>query len=325
MELRTDPATLREKYQKVMDKFVYEGGEPEEKARLRHLLRNQWTFVTSMAPEPEDWNAWTEERVREKDWPGLCRVMNQRGKIDMMPSIYGSYCYERNFHCMLECFACGNTQVMDRLLPWELTKVQNSNEPFFPAAAHVMIGLWYRDPAVLEWAVPAAEKFMRRKSSTLLEKAMLSFLLDLAGGDMDKAGEDLLGVCRGYPRDQKYMIGRRPFCTLAHGLYCLAQVLLPEEAFQALEMPSYHNFLPDFALWRREHPDPDRSLWFRYPEDLALLNGIYEAPPARLVLSQPFLDSPRARPRERQYWMADGVRWVNEYVDELWELGAGRN
>ena len=50
MELRTDPAALREKYQKVMDKFVYEGGEPEEKARLRHLLRNQWTFVTSMAP-----------------------------------------------------------------------------------------------------------------------------------------------------------------------------------------------------------------------------------------------------------------------------------
>ena len=54
MELRTDPAALREKYQKVMDKFVYEGGEPEEKARLRHLLRNQWTFVTSMAPDPED-------------------------------------------------------------------------------------------------------------------------------------------------------------------------------------------------------------------------------------------------------------------------------
>ena len=48
MELRTDPAALREKYQKVMDKFVYEGGEPEEKARLRHLLRNPWTSVTSM-------------------------------------------------------------------------------------------------------------------------------------------------------------------------------------------------------------------------------------------------------------------------------------
>ena len=38
MELRTDPAALREKYQKVMDKFVYEGGEPEEKARLRHRV-----------------------------------------------------------------------------------------------------------------------------------------------------------------------------------------------------------------------------------------------------------------------------------------------
>ena len=78
MELRTDPAALREKYQKVMDKFVYEGGEPEEKARLRHLLRNQWTFVTSMAPEPEDWNAWTEERVREFE-----EFFNSIDKIDI--------------------------------------------------------------------------------------------------------------------------------------------------------------------------------------------------------------------------------------------------
>jgi len=318
MESKTDPVLLREKYQKIMAKFTYQGTEPEAKARLRFLFHNQWTSVSSLSPEPEDWNAWTEECVQNADWPGLCRVINQRSKSGMMPVIYGGYNYERNFHCMLECFACGNTQVVERLLPPELAQVQNCNDPFFPAAAHVMIGLWYKDPAVLERAVPDAEKFLERKRSTLLEKAMVSFLLDLVRGDMVHGGEDLLAVCKGYPRNQKFVLGRRPFCILAHGLYCLAQVLLPEDAFQVLKMPKYKNFLPGFALWRREHPAPDLSLWFRYPGDMALFNEIYAAPPARLVLWQPRPDG------QKQEWFAHGVKWVDGYVDELWDMGVGK-
>jgi len=301
-----------------MEKFTYEGKEPEAKARLRFLFHNQWCSVSSLSPEPVDWNAWTQACIQNADWPGLCRVINQRSKGAMMPVIYGGYNYERNFHCMLECFTCGNIQVMERLLPPELAQVKNCNDPFFPVAAHVMIGLWYRDKAVLEWAVPDAEKFLKRKKSTLLEKAMVAFLLDLVRIDISKGGEDLLAVCKGYPRDQKYVLGKRPFCTLAHGLYCLAQVLLPEDAFQALQMPEYKNFLPEFALWRREHPEPDLSLWFRYPEDMAVFNGIYEAPPARLVLWPPAPDD------KKQEWFAHGVKWVANYVDELWNMGIGK-
>lgn len=324
MEQKTDLAVIQKKYQDVMAKFTYQGKEPEAKERLRHLLRNPWISVSSIAPEPEDWNAWTEECVRLADWSGLCRVMNQRGNLGMLPRINGCYCHEANFHCMLECFACGNTQVVERLLPPELAKVKNSYTPFFPVAAHVMIGLWYKDPEVLEWAVPEAEIFLNRKKSTMLEKAMVAFLLDLVRCDMIKGSEDLLEVCRSYPKDKKYMIGWRPFCTLAHGLYCLAQVLLPEESFQTLELPEYKNFLPAFALWRQEHPTPDRSLWFRYPDNMSLLNKINAAPPARLVLCQPFLNGSYGKPKERQYWMADGVKWVDNYVDELWDMEIGQ-
>lgn len=318
MELQFDPAPLRKEYQRIMARFQAQGKEPEAKERLRYLFHNQWCSVSSLAPGPQDWNAWTEACIQDKDWPGLCRVMNQRVKSGMMPVIYGGYNYERNFHCMLECFACGNTGVVERLLPPELARVKNCNDPFFPAAAHVMIGLWYKDPAVLEWAVPDAEEFLERKRSTLLEKAMVSFMLDLARGDMVKGSEDLLAVCKGYPKDKKYVLGGRPFCTLAHGLYCLAQLLMPEETFQTLEMPKHKAFLPEFALWRREHPAPDLSLWYRYPEDMALLNEIYAAPPAKLVLWPPAPDDPK------QEWSAHGVKWVDGYVDELWETGIGR-
>lgn len=318
MELQTDIAALREKYQKILAKFTYQNKEPEAKERLRHLFHNQMTFVSSLAPEPQDWNAWTEACIQNKDWPGLCRVINQRSKSAMMPVIYGGYNYERNIHCILECFVCGNVQAVERILPPELAQVKNCHDPFFPIAAHVLIGLWYKDEAVLEWAVPDAEQFLERKKSTLLEKGMVSFLLDLVNGDMEKGSQDLLVVCKGYPRDQKYVLGVRPFCTLAHGLYCLAQLLLPEEIFQTLKMPKYKNFLPEFALWRREHPDPDRSLWYRYPEDMALLNKIYEAPPARLVLWAPNPDD------KKQEWFAHGVKWVDNYVDELWNMGIGQ-
>lgn len=324
MDLQDYPQFIREKYQKVMAEFIYNDKEPEAKERLRHLYSNYFMSVSSMAPEPQDWTAWMEECIQRADWAGLCRIINQRGKLDMLPVIYGGYTYEKNFYCMLECFICGNVQFMERLLPLELLNVKNSDDLFFPVAAHLLLGLWHKDEAVLEWAMPEAEQFVARKKTTILEKAVVNFLLDLARGDLEKGGEDLLAVCKGYLRDKKYVLGVRPFCTYAHGLYCLAQLLLPAEDFQALAMPKYKNFLVGFAEWRREHTNPDCSLWFRYPADLDLLNKIFEAPPAQLLMFQPFLDNPNTKPKERQDWLADGMKWVNNHIDELWEMGVGK-
>ncbi len=91
----------------------------------------------------------------------------------------------------MECFACGNIQAMERILPPELAKVDTCHQPFFLAATHILIGMWYKDDAVLEWAVPNAEQFLKKKKSSLLEKSMTAFLLDLANGDMVKGSEDL--------------------------------------------------------------------------------------------------------------------------------------
>lgn len=310
-----DLIELRKKYDKIMENFTPTGKEPEGKERLRHLLHNQRISVRSLPPYPTDWNAWTADCIKNEDWPGLCRVINQRSKGDMLPVIYGGYNYETHFHCMLECFACGNIQAMERILPPELAQVKNYNYPFFPVAAHMLIGLWYKDKSVLEWAVPNAERFLAGKKANLLEKSMIAFLLDLTRGDTAKAGEDLSNVCKGYPRDQRYVLGTRPFCTLAHGLYCLAQIILPEGDFQAIKMPKHKNFLPKFALWRRENPEPDLPLWFRYPEDMPLLNAIYDAPPAKLVLCPPAPDD------KEQKWYAHDVKWVDNYVNEIWEIG----
>ena len=163
-----------------MEGFIYEGKEPEAKERLRYLFHNQRIYVSSISPDPGDWNVWTEECIQNANWSGLCQIIAQRGKSDMMPVIYGSHLHESNFHCMMECFACGNIQAMERILPPELAQVNTCHQPFFLAASHILIGLWYKDDAVLEWAIPNAEQFLKKKKSTLLEKSMTAFLLDLA-------------------------------------------------------------------------------------------------------------------------------------------------
>ena len=283
-----------------------------------HLFHNQMTFVSSLAPEPEDWNDWTKACIQKEDWPGLCRVVNQRSKSAMMPVIYGGYNYEKNVHCALECLLCGNIPAIEYILPLDLSQVKNYNNPFFPAAAHVFLGLWYRDEALLNQAVPDAERFLEGKKPNQLERAMVSFLLNLAKGDAGGATGDLLAVCRGYPKDKRPVLGVRPFCTYAHGLYCLAQLIWPEDKFRAIELPKYKNFLSAFALWRRENPTPDLSLWFHYPEGMELFDRIYDAPPARLVLRPPTAED------KKQEWSAHGVKWVDGYVDELWNMGVGR-
>ena len=292
MELQTDLAALREKYQKIMAKFTYQGKEPEAKERLRHLFHNQMTSVSSLAPEPQDWNAWTEACVQKKDWLGLCRVINQRNKNAMMPVIYGGYTYEKNVHCVLESFLCGNVQAMERILPLQLAQVKNCNDPFFPAAAHVLIGLWYQDASILEWAVPDAERFLEGKKPNLLQKAMVSFLLDLVSGNMDKGSEDLLEVCKGYPKDKRPVLGIRPFCTYAHGLYCLAQLLLPKNTFQTLKLPEYklqpYQFLSGKAITiptknRRRKPGDTNNGWTFRPKALCRRFEPGILPPEQLV------------------------------------------
>ena len=110
MVVHTDLAALKEKYQKIMAKFTYQGKKPEAKERLRHLFHNQMTFVSSLAPEPEDWNAWTEECIQKGDWPGLCRVINQLSKSAMMPPICLLGCGIGTRRCWSR--PCGNTIFM---------------------------------------------------------------------------------------------------------------------------------------------------------------------------------------------------------------------
>lgn len=318
-----DLELMRKKYQKTMEGFKPKGVEPEEKERFRYLVR--MTAFSDFHVEPAYLNAWTEECIGNKDWPGLCRIINQRFQCAALPNIYGGYNHEKNPWCVLEAIACGNTRYIERILPPELALVNNFLDPFAPVASHLLIGLWYGNNEALEEAVSMGERFLTQKKPALFEKAIVAFLMDLGEEDMEKGSRDLLAVCRNYRNFKRHPFGVRPFCTYAHGLYGFARLLLPEERFEKLRMPEHEAFLADFAKWRRACPNPDLSLYFRYPKEMKWVNEIIEAPCARLVLHQLFLNDPNVKPKRREDWSAHGVKWVKNFADELWDAGLGRD
>lgn len=320
-----DLELMRKKYQQEINRFQPRGVESEEKERFRHLVKA--TGFNTFHLEPKYWNAWTEECIKNKDWPGLCRITNQRFKSAALPIIYGGHHHENSPWLVWEGAACGNTAQITRILPPELGLVKNYLYPFAPVASHLLVGLWYQNKEVLVEGVSMGERFLARKKPTLLEKAIVAFLMDLQEQDMEKSSQDLLEVCKSYRKFKQFPFGIRPFGVYAHGLYAFAQLVLPKEKFKQLQMPKHNVFLPDYAKWLLECPNPDLSLYYRYPDDMKWVNEIMEAPCARLFIHQFNLDNhnPNIKPNERADWTADGVKWVNEFADALWDAGVGRN
>lgn len=318
-----DLELMRKKYQREISRFQPRGVESEEKERFRHLVKV--TGFITFHLDPKYWNAWSEECIRNKDWAGLCRITNQRFKSAALPNIYGGYHHESSPWLVLEAAACGNAAYITRILPPELALVKNYLYPFAPVASHLMVGLWYQNKEVLAEGVSMGEHFLTQKKPALLEKAIVAFLMDLQEQNMEKASQDLLAVCKSYRKFHRFPFGIRPFGVYAHGLYAFSQLVLPKEKFEQLQMPEHNVFLPDYAKWLLECPAPDLSLYYRYPDDMKWVNEIMEAPCAKLVIHQFNLDNPNIKPKEREDWSADGLNWVNNFADELWDAGVGHD
>lgn len=316
-----DLELMRKKYQQEMDRFKPFGEVSEEQERFRHLVKV--TGFITFHLDPKYWNAWTQDCIENKDWQAVCRITNQRFKSAALPNIYGGYHHESSPWLVLEGAACGNTAHISRILPPELAAVKNYHNPFAPVASHLMIGLWYQNEEALAEGISMGEHFLSQKKPALLEKSIVAFLMDLQTQDMEKASQDLLEVCKSYRKFHRFPFGIRPFGVYAHGLYAFAQLVLPKEKFAQLQMPGHNVFLKDYANWLLENPEPDLSLYYRYPDDMKWVNEIMEAPCAKLVIHQFNLDNPNIKPKERADWSADGVNWVNNFADVLWDAGVG--
>lgn len=237
-----------------------------------------------------DFGPWTfkegfYDAVQGQDWQSVNDYLYQEMRHWLVPrgDGGGGGCdHSYYFFSVLEAFACGADQILESIYPYELGLTQNGY-PFCVVGSNLVIAKYYHDEGLLEQAVAAAVKFTGGKASKW-ERQAIQFLLDVLNKDLDAAGADLLGVCKGYSRIDLLQMAIQDICIPAHGLYCIAKRWLEDEEFAKIAMPKHKAFLQGYAQWRIENPAPVLKPYMVYPEDMDILNRIYAAPIVKMML-----------------------------------------
>lgn len=263
-----------------------------------------------------DYDRWLDECFSHQDWQKWNDLIFQKMRYNLLPGCVGGRDHSTNLIHILEAFACGDDETMERVLPHDLGLTKNGY-PFYVVMSNLLMAIWYKDEKLLPKALAAAEKFIGTKKPQW-ERSGVAFILALHNEDAEGMGENLQNMCTGYMRAD-FSKSLKQLCLPAHGLYCLAKNLLPNEIFQQIKMPEYKNFSQGFAKWRNENPHPVLSLYFEYPEPLETLNQIYKAPVAKSIISQPHLhsDNPYHSPQLKKKWYLDERAMVKGFVEEM--------
>lgn len=265
-----------------------------------------------------DYETWLKECLKCNDWNGLNNMIFQTNRHDLLPSSSGGYDHCELFLGLLGAFACGDIHAVERIFPHELGLTANGY-PFYVVASNLFIALWYQDENMLKQALPKAEAFIATKKPQW-ERAVVAYLLALYNKDTAEAQTQLQEVCKSYMRSDMASF-KKLLCVEAHGLYCMAYYLLPEDQYQQLHMPEYKNFSVEYAVWRREHPEPELNLYFEYPAPMELVNQIYLAPIAVTKLHQPYLgqDNPYMSAKAKKQWCLDVGTMLDDFTNGVTE------
>lgn len=198
-----------------------------------------------------------------EDWQGLNRVGFQSVRLRTLGLRLNPGEEFWYFFQALTAIAVGDDGLMEWIFPAGMEKkVPKKVYPLYRVGAPLLAGLWYQDQALLEFAVPAGEKFAASKKSQW-DRAVVAYLLALYRRDVKEAGKQLQTVCQAVTRVDVYW-EKEPFLP-AHGLYQLAARVLSEEEFGRLAMPDYKTFSKGYARWHNVHRGA-LALALLYPE-----------------------------------------------------------
>lgn len=263
-----------------------------------------------------NYDVWLDECFLHEDWQKWNDLIFQQMRHDLLPGCEGGYDHCRNFLNALEALACGDNETMERILPSELGVTKNGY-PFYVVMSNLLMAMWYRDEILLPKALEAAVKFVGTKKPQW-ERSGAAFLLSLHKEDVKAMGMHLQNVCSGYMRAD-FSKALKRLCLPAHGLYSLAQNILPTEIFQQIKMPEHKSFSQGFAKWRNENPQPRLNLYFEYPAPLEVINKIHMAPVAKSIISQPYIhsDNPYHSPQLKKKWSLDEQTMLIAFVENM--------
>lgn len=153
-------------------------------------------------------------------------------------------------------------------------------------ASNLLMSLYYKQLDWITQTVKDAEQFLQTKKPKN-EQATIQALLALYHQDAAEFSHSLQLVCQLYPRVNNVLpVELKQWCLPAHGLYALAQKLLPESIFEKIDLPLHKTFYQGFAKWRRKNPQPVLKLYCPHPKEMELLNHIYTTSPVKSCLKK---------------------------------------
>jgi len=220
------------------------------------------------------------------DMEHLNNVLYQAARYNAIQTCGLSSGYDHcgNFYPAIQAFAANDLKLADSLFPKELGMSKNGHAALV-TGTNLLMALRHKDESMLEKkAYGKAKKFISSKR-TILDTAMIEYLLSLAENDTKKASLCLKDICAGIRKSKAHTALEKCFCVHAHGLYNFAYHVLPPQDSSKIELPDDENFIKDLAEWNLDNGFKCGKLFFNMPDELRLMDYMLtiEVPKCSLI------------------------------------------
>ncbi len=120
------------------------------------------------------------------------------------------------------------------------------------AITNLVMYLYYREEEWKEKAISGGEAILKRKASSVEEKAVISCLLSLVDKDFERFASELINVCKGRKRSMDYLESKfqKKFSFFTLGLYNFARFLYGEE-MESVPFPKGEDFIAEFYDYQK--------------------------------------------------------------------------
>ena len=221
--------------------------------------------------------------IQNKDWNGLNNLIYQLLRIKLIPNnLSNGYDHSFYFHEILLAYLCGERTVFEKINTKKNGLGNNGYRPYV-LCNNILIAKHYKDDSKLLTSLEKAEAYAKTKAAKW-HIALCNFFVGLGKKDFERINKSLADFCKLSKRLHHDYPLEKELAVMALGLYMVAVEWLGEEEIKLIKMPEERRFCKEYVLWRMENRNPERKLFFRYPEEYGILNVMLETDLPDMIL-----------------------------------------
>ena len=212
------------------------------------------------------------------------------------------------FFNALRSFSCNDFNVIDHFFPKNLP--QSKGKFYTEVSVNLLKVLYYKEKQFEVEALEQADKFLSKKI-TAWEKYSVLYFRALLTQNADEASDSLQELCTAYQK-MEHSVSKlhnklaKYFAYEINGMYRFARIV-NEEMFEKINQPVHNCFSNDFEKWQMENNYPKGKLFYKYPNNMDLMNQILKAELPIVALYNPY-------PNKKELY-----KNVDKFIEDLTE------